>query len=533
MIDYKNYYPTPKHLIIKMLSGCDKDKVDTILEPSAGKGDIADYLKDWFGRRSKYDLDCIEINPTLRATLAGKEYRVVHDDFLTYRTQKRYDLIIMNPPFDCGDKHLLKALELQENGGAIICLLNAETIKNPYTNTRKDLSLRLKELNADIEYIQNAFTDAERSTGVEIALIKVFVPEKEFTCDIFETMQKAMEYDEVEVTEEQQYALVGADFTEFLKAVIHQYHVEINAGIKLIREYKAMKPLILNSLKKPENGGDYRKPIIELTVDGSSRYSDSLINDFVKLVRLKYWQYLFESKSFMGKLTTNLQNDYYNQVNRLKDYEFSIYNILSLKEDMQNNLIKGVEETILKLFDELSHKHHWSDETSANVHYYNGWKTNKSWKINSKVIIPFYMYSSYGNVNTYEACRKMEDMSKVFDYLDCGQTDFQYNITNIVESSVKNGDMRNIELKYFYVAFFKKNTCHIKFKNEKLLEKFNIFGSQRKGWLPPNYGKKAYCEMNSEEKDVVQEFSGNESGYNEIFMNQDYYIVNEALMIGA
>ena len=35
----------------------------------------------------------------------------------------------MNPPFSNGDKHLLKALKMQEKGGAIICLLNAETIR--------------------------------------------------------------------------------------------------------------------------------------------------------------------------------------------------------------------------------------------------------------------------------------------------------------------------------------------------------------------------------------------------------------------
>ena len=42
----------------------------------------------------------------------------------------------MNPPFAQGEKHLLKALEMQERGGAIICILNAETIRNPNNLTR-------------------------------------------------------------------------------------------------------------------------------------------------------------------------------------------------------------------------------------------------------------------------------------------------------------------------------------------------------------------------------------------------------------
>ena len=39
MIDFKNYYPTPDHVIDLMLSGFDfQDKF--VLEPSAGKGNI-------------------------------------------------------------------------------------------------------------------------------------------------------------------------------------------------------------------------------------------------------------------------------------------------------------------------------------------------------------------------------------------------------------------------------------------------------------------------------------------------------------
>jgi len=36
---------------------------------------------------------------------------------------KEYSLIILNPPFSNGCKHLLKALEMQQrNGGAVVCL---------------------------------------------------------------------------------------------------------------------------------------------------------------------------------------------------------------------------------------------------------------------------------------------------------------------------------------------------------------------------------------------------------------------------
>ena len=63
---------------------------------------------------------------------------------MTFYTYKHYDLIIMNPPFDNGDKHLLKAIDLQKNGGAIICLLNAETLKNPYSKYKKRFNIKIK-----------------------------------------------------------------------------------------------------------------------------------------------------------------------------------------------------------------------------------------------------------------------------------------------------------------------------------------------------------------------------------------------------
>ena len=78
-------------------------------------------------------------------------------------------------------------------------------------------------------------------------------------------------------------------------------------------------------------------------------------------------------------------------------------------------------------------------------------------------------------------------------------------------------------MKYFSVTFYKKGTCHIVFNNEELLKKFNIFGSQHKGWLPPCYGKKNYKDMTKEEKEVIDEFEG-EKSYKETMNNKKYFL---------
>ena len=43
--DNKDFYPTPQNLIDKMLDGLDWKMIHTVLEPSAGKGNIVEALK--------------------------------------------------------------------------------------------------------------------------------------------------------------------------------------------------------------------------------------------------------------------------------------------------------------------------------------------------------------------------------------------------------------------------------------------------------------------------------------------------------
>jgi hypothetical protein len=527
-----DFYPTPGHLIEKMLFSLDFYRIKTILEPEAGKGDIIDKVKireeslsdRW--QKFSFDIDCIEKDKNLQHILKGKGYRVVHNDFLNYDTMKEYDLIIMNPPFSNGCKHLLKALEMQKrNGGAIVCLLNAETLRNQCNHDRITLVRLLADYNAEIEYIKDAFTTAERKTDVETALIKVQLPEikrQSFILDGLRETQKQRECEYVENT-------YLAD-NDLFKSIVGQYNLEIEAGIKLIKEYYAMCPYILSSFAKDEKKGEAIQKggcILDLDlITNTDKYKSCLsVNGYIREVRGKYWTALFNNEKFIGQLTGNLRQDFYKRIEDLKEYDFSLYNIYELKIEMQKKVIKGVEETIISMFDELSHKHYWDKDTSSNIHYYNGWKTNKSWIINDKVIIPLSAWDSIWNdfrVNDYKIVEKLQDMEKCFNYLDCGLTD-AIDLKESLEFSQEYGETRDIQLKYFTVTFYKKGTCHIRFTNPELLKKFNIFGSQHKGWLPPSYGKKAYKDMTTEEKSVVSQFEG-EAEYNKVMDNTDYYL---------
>ena len=529
----KDFYPTPANLIRKMIGHIKITEVSTILEPSAGKGDIADALRERI-KINKYsyrgsmetDIDTIELDQSLRHILKGKGYKVVHDDFLSFETFKRYDLIVMNPPFSEGDKHLLKALAMQESGGEVVCILNAETLRNPCTVYRKDLLRKLDDYNAEIEFISDGFIDAERKTPVEVALIKVKVPKAKRTSSIIEGLKKEEYY------RQEQPAGNHITHGDFLKRIVAQYNFEVKAGVKLINEYAAMKPHIAKSLKETSTNKDY--PIITISIDGEkSDHPRNQINAYVKAVRYKYWEALFNSDMFNSMFTSNLRQEYYEKIKSLQNYDFSLYNIEQIKAEIVRTMTQSIEATILKLFDEFSHKHHWYDESSKNIHYYTGWKTNKAFKINKKVIIPMYGafsdWSGRYEPTNYKVLNKLQDIEKVFNYLDNCETE-EINLRVALENAERIGQTRKIETKYFLLTFYKKGTLHIEFKNLELLQKFNIFGSQRKGWLPPGYGRKAYYDMTEEEKTVIKEFQG-EAEYLRVMMKKEYYLVDTTQML--
>lgn len=512
------FYPTPVRLIDKMLSGIDWNRVGSILEPSAGRGDLAmaaakrafrGYRGDF--SPSKVDLDCVEIDPALRAILMAQGLRVVHDDFLTYQTMKRYDLIAMNPPFEDGARHILKAISLLKGKGQLVALCNAETIRNPYTNDRS-LLLRLLG-DAQIDFLQDEFADADRKTKVEIAMIRYQAPaDKLEESLILEKLRPAHRYAEMEA--EQVAGLTKADFVE---AIIDRYNYEVESGIRLIREYLAVSNVLSTSMT------------LSIGKDGISE------NEWVKQVRRKYWSTLFAAPQFMDQLTTSLRTQMYNRVGELENYEFSYYNIKEIMVRMNAQVTKGVESTIMDLFDDWTRKYHW-DENAQNRHYFDGWRTNDAFAVNRKVIIPLRAYTDWGSkfdaeFRAYNVREKLQDIEKVFNYLDGGRTP-EKSLTEVLCEVEKTGNTRKVETKYFYLTFYKKGTCHLEFKNLDLLAKFNIFAARGKNWLPPSFGRKRYEDLDMEEKKVVDSFMGDGKKYNAVVAHSDYFLAAGSEMIG-
>lgn len=499
----ETFYPTPTKLINKMLSKVkNASHFDRVLEPSAGKGDIVKRIIDKWGSK----VSCIEIDEEFQDILRGQDYKVIDSNFLSYSGIDQFDLIIGNPPFNDGCNHLLKAIDILYSG-EIVFLLNAETLKNPYTNKRKDLVNRLDSLNANIEYIQDTFIDAERKTGVEIALIHI-IKDKEIEEILFDNCKDTLKVDNIFIEDNKE--LASNNSVEFL---VDNYNTTIDEGRELIKYYYQHSGRLSNFLQ------------LKTTNDKESdRHDDNFkaevnesLNCFIEGVRHSYWKEVLKLEDVKKRMTSKKEKEFYYIIEQQTTMDFTENNIRSFILKLIGNYENILTEAVTDIFDEMTIKHNWNDEFSKNVHYFNGWKTNKSFYVNKKVILPVrgYIYGSNPFLDWngkwklgYEAKGYLQDIDKVMNYFS-GLSKY-ISIRDALETSFIQGKSKSIESTYFTISVYKKGTIHLTFKDESIRRRFNIVACKHKKWLPEDYGTKVYEKMRDEEKNIVKSFEGKE-----------------------
>jgi hypothetical protein len=519
--DNKNFYPTPKKLIDKMIAKI-QGHPQYILEPSAGKGDLIEGIKAHVSSGARHycrpfehaKFAAIEVDPDLQATLRGKHLKVIDSDFLAYAGQDKFDAIIMNPPFDNGDLHLLKAIEVMYRG-QIVCLLNAETIRNPDTKTRKALLRKLDELGAKIEYIKNAFKDAERTTGVEVALIYIKIDRK-VEDDLFADCKDKAQKATAKIKGKQEVS-TGKTIAE----MVAEYNEIIRLGTETIvgyyRNYNKVGKYL--AMFDAEAKSHYRREDDDLT----TKLQDS-VNELLVSVRKDFWRRVLNLEEVNSRMTSAKQKEFEHQLTERCHMDFTESNI----RQFVLNIIGGYEQTmidaVIDIFDMFTIRHCYHGEAhEKNIHYFNGWKTNNAFKVGKKVVIPIYgSYDgaffrdakfSWGRWDlNYAAAATLGDIDKVMAYFDGMQGYFSISnaITRAFGDGKHNVQTSGIESTYFKITVFKKNTIHLTFRNEDVLRRFNLVACRGKGWLPQDYGVKPYAQLTHEEKLVADAFDGKE-----------------------
>lgn len=510
MFDYQQFYPTPKDLATRLVSLI-KNPCGMILEPSAGDGALVDAYRQRFHVHN-YGIHCVEINPTRQATLKGKDYEVVFDNFLDFDPLTPYGVILMNPPFHAGAKHLSKAIDICGADGQIACLLNAATVKNPCTKERRSLLAKLKEQETySVEFIEAAFCESDRPTNVEVALIHV---RKAKTVSVCPTLDNFKRW----TINEREHSEINLFLTRYgeMEGLVDNYRAEVRAALSLYDEICAYDRVCLPDKERQFDA------VFNIRINTVGDCGDERAN-IVRKVSYKYWRKLLYSKDLAHLLTKDAQNDYVSRLSDMASFEFNERNIFKLKEDLCRALIGNIDSAIMKVWENFTCRYSFNDY-SDNIHYYNGWRTNKAFRVNRKVIIPLYAFDSWdGSFKpTYQVSSELSDIEKAMNYLDCGRTEDADMVQKLTVAE-RLGQNKNIDTKFFKITMYKKGTAHLTFKDVELLKKFNLYAGRKFNWLPDDYGTKKYSDLTPNEREVVDSFEG-EASYADTYQNQGYYL---------
>jgi len=506
----EQFYPTPANLagdMVRKIEGYPR----SVLDPSAGKGDLLDRLNETFKYKSYHmRLNCfaIEKDNNLRAILQGKKYPVIDADFLAWSGPDKFDCIIMNPPFSTGDRHLLKAIDVMYSG-QIICLLNAETLRNPYTNTRKELARQLDELGAEVEYREKQFLGADRKTAVDIALVKIKI-ERHVEDDLFTgttgTIGTCKEHvkDKHEVSNGKTIEELAAQYREIVE-------LSTNTIIGYFRNYnKVGRYITLNQEPRSTWSSESGKELTDKVQE--------TVNSTVRSIRVDFWRRTLDLPEVKDRLTEKRREEFEAKLKDNESMDFTESNIrqflLNLIDGYHVTLQEGVDE----VFERLTIRNSYHEELrTQNIHYFNGWKTNNAYRVGERVIIP--VYGSYGGPFTswgswdlnWKAKQSLNDIDLVMSYFNGGR---QYKrLTVAIEEAFKQGEQSG-KSTFFKFKCHKKGTIHLTFLDKNILRRFNVAACMGKGWLPGDYGKKPFRDMSKNEKTVVESF---EVGGNKVY----------------
>lgn len=169
------FFPTPEPLVNKMLARAELKPYMRVLEPSAGKGNIADGVREW---EPESRIECVEIHYDLRAMLTLKGHNVVGNDFTTFSPAHPYDRILMNPPFEHLQDidHVRRAFDMLADGGRLVAIMGAGPF---FRSDRKSTEFLewLNEVGGSSEDLGQPFENGERATGVRSYLVVIDKPQ--------------------------------------------------------------------------------------------------------------------------------------------------------------------------------------------------------------------------------------------------------------------------------------------------------------------------------------------------------------------
>jgi predicted RNA methylase len=500
-----DFYPTPEAVVERMLAAVPVTG-KTILEPSAGAGNIVNYLN---ASGAKQVLAC-EIDSRLRKVLSGKCDIIAYDFLeLTAIDVSHIDLIIMNPPFSNQEKHILHAWDIAPAGCQIVSLCNATMLENRYSRQRTEIA-KLAEAHGRCQVFGKCFDKAERETGVSVGCIWMHKPG---TADSeFEGYFDLYDYEQDEVN---QSGIVRYDFVQ---DIVSRY-VE---AVSMFDEVEAANDRINRTIRGVVEGFNITFGARKYGRDNEYKSIDR--QTFKKELQKAAWRRLFGMMNMEKYVTTGVMADINKFVEQQETVPFTVRNVYLMIQMIAGTHGQRMDKVIVEAFETIC-GYSYENSTAGE-----GWRTNTDFLINKRFILPHigdydqrwptdevkisYRYSDTLNdivkalchltatnyehqIGLREFCQYRYHIKDDDTGLILNHYDFRYSDRNRacdrLEGMKRAG--RNVSLHiidnrwgewiewgFFRVKFFKKGTMHAEFISDDLWQKFNQRVAEIKGW---------------------------------------------------
>ena len=474
-----DFFPTPEDVLLQMQIDCVNKHV---LEPSAGKGNIIDFLKENGAKRVQF----CEINKDLQKVCLSKA-EMIKEDFLKLQPAdiSHIELIVMNPPFTTAKQHILHAWEIAPEGCEIITLCNSDTLEHSWG--RNQIGTLVKS-NGFKTYLGSCFDNAERKTNVNISCVHLFKPVVSESQDFSQFFSD--EQDEIFGGQE------GIIPHNEIREIVQRY---VNS-IKLFNEFEVVR----------EKMNDNNKHLNLKPFSVSVNYKDNIVTkeSFVVELQKKSWAHVFQKMGIEKFLTSGTKKDLNKFIEQQQSVQFTMRNIYKVIEVVIGTREEQLKKALVEAVD------NYTKHTHENRYNVEGWKTNSGYMINKKFIINYMVeHSYYGGMSIREyglSWDRFSDLIKVlcflsgkdFDkitsikYAPCDKnyeghltenggrvSGYSYGNKIVNFNSFKTNTWYKWE--FFEFKVFKKGTMHIKFTDLKLWERLNRTYAEIKGQVLP------------------------------------------------
>lgn len=450
-----------------------------ILEPSAGDGRILDYLQNGYQQVPKARLFACEIQPDLVVMLQGKGYSVLERDFMDFQEPMKFELILANPPFSTGVRHLLKMWEILEDGGELVCLLNWQNIRFLTEQTGQTINSYQQLLGGIIgqhgtaESIGQAFKYAERPTDVEVGLVYLKKPEASSGFAGFNVTMDSTESD-------RQFSANPLAHGDMIKSLVSQYE---QARRMLVERNTAQSQLdfYLQGVPRPLPGSVTTEEELSLT----RRVS---LNTQIQVLKSRFWQFIFQKTDVGKKATSDFREKFEKFALANSCMAFTEHNIREVLGEFMSNMKGYMQDAVIRVFDKATAYH------ENNKIHHEGWKTNKGWKVNRRIIVPngVNFDDRWGSwrANYYNQ-GFLDDLDRVLcwisgtDVNDPGFFQAYRSLDDFCDHHKREGKHYSDKFysTFFEMRMYKKGTLHIDFLDQDLLAEFNRVAAEGKNWI--------------------------------------------------